>query len=140
MPCAQLVLGGRRRLGVIWPERPRNHLCDTRLGRSIPIRKYAWNGHQRNNVITMLHTCVRCTGPAAAVMTFDYGQAEVWIDDLTDAPDPGQGYVLCGACGDRMTPPLGWRLSDRRNTTRLFSPLEVGALGEVPEVAQFEVA
>lgn len=73
----------------------------------------------------MLQTCVRCPNPAAALMAFDYGAAEVWIEDLDAAPTPGQGYVLCGPCGDRMTPPLGWRLSDRRNTTRLFAPLEV---------------
>ena len=76
-------------------------------------------------VVAMLHTCTRCSGPAAAVMAFDYAAAEVWIEDLLAEPIPGQGYVLCGPCGDRMTPPLGWRLSDRRNTVRLFAPLEV---------------
>ena len=73
----------------------------------------------------MLHLCVRCTGPAAAIMSFDYGEAEVWIEDLIEAPAPGEGYILCAPCGDKMTPPLGWRLSDRRNPTRLFAPLEV---------------
>ncbi len=73
----------------------------------------------------MLHRCVRCPGPGAAIMAFDYAGAEVWIEDLDSAPDPGRGYILCGPCADRMTPPLGWRLSDRRNATRLFAPLEV---------------
>jgi len=79
-------------------------------------------------------------------MAFDYGDAEVWIEDLTQVPDPGQGYVLCGPCGDRMTPPLGWRLSDRRNTTQLFAPIDVDPIEMSPivvaprEVAPREVA
>jgi hypothetical protein len=79
----------------------------------------------RDIVTDMLHSCAKCPNPAAALMAFDYERAEVWIEELVDAPDPGQGYALCGPCADKMTPPLAWRLSDRRNTSRLFAPLEV---------------
>lgn len=58
-------------------------------------------------------------------MAFDYGEADVWITDLVEAPEPGRGYPMCAPCADRMTPPIGWRLSDRRTATRLFAPLEV---------------
>ncbi len=57
-------------------------------------------------------------------MSFDYGAAEVWIDDVTADYRQG-GYLLCAVHADRLTPPLGWRLADRRTATRLFAPLEV---------------
>ncbi len=57
-------------------------------------------------------------------MAFDYAAAEVWIDDLTDVRMKG-GYQLCAGHADRLTPPLGWRLADRRTSPRLFVPLEV---------------
>jgi len=57
-------------------------------------------------------------------MAFDYTAAEVWIDDITTAPG-GRGYLLCAKHADRLTPPLGWKLADRRTATRLFVPLEV---------------
>ncbi len=69
--------------------------------------------------------CVRCAAPGAALMAFDYPAAEVWLEDLRVAPKPGQGYPMCAQCADKLTPPLGWRLADRRSVTPLFAPLEV---------------
>lgn len=57
-------------------------------------------------------------------MSFDYGDSSVWLDDLTDSPIPG-GYRLCADHADRMTPPQGWTLTDRRTVTRLFAPVHV---------------
>lgn len=74
----------------------------------------------------MLFTCVRCGTPAAAAMTFDYQERSVWLNELGDNTD---GYVLCGRHADRLTPPLGWTLTDRRNVARLFAPVAA------PEVA-----
>ncbi len=73
----------------------------------------------------MVHTCSRCGAPAGTVMSFDYQQRAVWLDDLQEAPEPGAAYAFCATHGDRMTPPLGWTLLDRRRTIRLFAPLEV---------------
>jgi hypothetical protein len=52
-------------------------------------------------------------------MTFDYDARAVWLleVEMTD----GGGYALCTSHADRMTPPLGWTLTDRRNVTRLFA-------------------
>lgn len=58
-------------------------------------------------------------------MTFSYGDRAVWLSDLVAAVDPGEGYPLCAQHADRMTPPLGWTLTDYRSTSRLFAPLEV---------------
>lgn len=72
-----------------------------------------------------MSACCRCTAPGAAIMSFDYPAAEVWLEDLRAHPQPGQGYVMCTKCADKLTPPLGWRLADRRSVARLFAPLEV---------------
>jgi hypothetical protein len=57
-------------------------------------------------------------------MTFFYDESAVWLDDLVDAVQHS-GYALCADHADRMTPPMGWTLTDRRNVTRLFAPVNV---------------
>jgi hypothetical protein len=59
-------------------------------------------------------------------MSFDYAARDIWIDDPVGSFDPSRGYPLCDAHADRMTPPLGWALTDRRGRVRpLFIALEV---------------
>ncbi len=70
----------------------------------------------------MMTMCVRCSTPAAAVMTFDYDARSVAVVEFDCPPDLGAGYSLCTTHADRLTPPMGWTLTDRRNVTRLFSP------------------
>lgn len=72
----------------------------------------------------MTLSCSRCGSPAAALMSFDYGGSSVWLDDLVD-PLERHGYRLCADHADRMTPPHGWTLTDRRTVTRLFAPVNV---------------
>lgn len=57
-------------------------------------------------------------------MTFNYADGAVWMDDVTD-PIEAYGYLLCPDHADRMTPPHGWTLTDRRTVTRLFAPVQV---------------
>jgi len=57
-------------------------------------------------------------------MTFDYDNSSVWMDDLEERSEL-VGYFLCSDHSDRMTPPLGWTLTDRRTVTRLFAPVQV---------------
>ena len=73
----------------------------------------------------MVASCIRCGAPGAACMTFTYDERAVWLGDLEAARDRGTGYVLCGEHADRLTPPLGWTLTDQRNVARLFSPVDV---------------
>lgn len=54
-------------------------------------------------------------------MTFDYDARAVWLLELDTHPEVVGGYALCTPHSDRMTPPLGWTLTDRRNVTRLFA-------------------
>jgi len=57
-------------------------------------------------------------------MTFNYSDGAVWMDDIDDSVD-AHGYLFCSNHADRMTPPLGWTLTDRRTVTRLFAPVQV---------------
>jgi hypothetical protein len=72
----------------------------------------------------MTVSCTRCGALAAAIMTFDYSDGAVWMDDVLDDVEV-HGYLLCADHADRMTPPLGWTLTDRRTVTRLFAPVQV---------------
>ncbi len=72
----------------------------------------------------MILSCARCGSPAAALMTFSYPDSSVWMDDLVNGVER-HGYAMCADHADRMIPPLGWTLTDRRTVTRLFAPLSV---------------
>lgn len=48
----------------------------------------------------------------------------MWMDDLVNGAER-TGYTMCADHADRMIPPLGWTLTDRRTVTRLFAPLSV---------------
>lgn len=57
-------------------------------------------------------------------MTFDYDGRSVWLEEIDgDQEELGRTYPLCSSHADRLTPPMGWTLTDRRNVTRLFAPL-----------------
>ncbi len=71
----------------------------------------------------MTVSCTRCGAPAAAMMTFEYADGAVWLDDIVELDH--MSYLLCADHADRMTPPHGWTLTDRRTVTRLFAPVHV---------------
>ena len=75
----------------------------------------------------MLVSCVRCSAPSVALMTFDYDARAVWLNEFESEPERSHGYALCTPHADRMTPPLGWTLTDRRNVTRLFATRDQAA-------------
>ena len=53
-----------------------------------------------------------CSEPAVAVFAFDARESLVWLDPIST---PGRGAgVLCGTHADRLSPPRGWNLLDRR--------------------------
>ena len=53
-----------------------------------------------------------CDEPATTVFAFDARESLVWLDPL--GPGGRGAGVLCGAHADRMSPPRGWNLLDRR--------------------------
>lgn len=53
-------------------------------------------------------------------MSFDYQERMVWLEDI-GSDSTGPGHSLCVDHADRLTPPLGWTLTDRRSATPLFA-------------------
>lgn len=66
--------------------------------------------------------CTRCNSQAESVMSFDYPNRAMWLNDIEGLPEPGAGYLLCALHAARMSAPVGWTLSDRRSPmARLFA-------------------
>ncbi len=59
-------------------------------------------------------TCSRigCDAPAAASFSFDALNSLAWLDTVVEAR--GAGF-LCRDHAERLTPPRGWSLLDRRS-------------------------
>lgn len=58
-------------------------------------------------------------------MSYNYTAGEVWIDDHPELVEPGTGYTMCERHADKISPPLGWVLTDRRSPVRLVVTVEV---------------
>ena len=54
-----------------------------------------------------------CSEPATVTLTYQYGQAQVWLDPLTPERDP-HAYDMCERHAGRLTAPQGWQVLDRR--------------------------
>jgi hypothetical protein len=55
-------------------------------------------------------------------MSFDYATRAMWLFDVTTQVEPGSGYPLCSRHAARVSPPVGWTLTDRRSPmARLFA-------------------
>lgn len=54
-----------------------------------------------------------CSERAMVTLSYQYGRAQVWLDDLTAERDP-HDYDLCDRHAHRLTVPQGWQLRDRR--------------------------
>ena len=67
-----------------------------------------------------------CADPASATLTYQYGRAVVWLDDLLGERDP-HAYDLCDRHAGRVSVPNGWRLEDRRERVLVsFAPRLAG--------------
>ena len=70
--------------------------------------------------------CCRCGVLATAAMSYDYQAQQVWVGELHEPLEPGAAYAMCETHADRLTPPVGWTLTDRRSVARpLVLALEV---------------
>jgi Protein of unknown function (DUF3499) len=63
----------------------------------------------------MRRQCCRpaCAEPAVATVTYHYGEQAAWLDPLSPERDP-HAYDMCARHAERLRPPLGWALDDRR--------------------------
>ena len=61
-----------------------------------------------------------CGGSGTAILAYNYAAREAMLED----PDEGQlsphVYVLCESCAQKIRPPRGWTLHDRRARPPLF--------------------
>ena len=69
-----------------------------------------------HSLARMNRQCSRsgCAQSATSTLSYQYGRAIVWLDDLTDTRDP-HDYDLCERHTARLSVPNGWRLEDRRS-------------------------
>jgi Protein of unknown function (DUF3499) len=70
----------------------------------------------RGTFVAVARQCARagCSAVATATFTFDSTEQTVWLD----APRDGNARAgeLCERHANKLMPPLGWRLDDRRAT------------------------
>ena len=104
------------------------------MGKTDPIAPHRAERPSRDQILgglgrlaygeRVIEICVRCGAAAGAVMSFNYLQRAIWMDDLSDQA-PAPSYALCSTHADQLGPPRGWTLADRRQSIRLFAPLDV---------------
>jgi hypothetical protein len=68
----------------------------------------------------MSRICARpgCNVAAAATLSYAYGAAEVWIDELAGSDHP-MTHDMCADHADSLRVPIGWTLRDRRGAAGL---------------------
>ena len=61
-----------------------------------------------------------CTRPGAVVLAYDYAERKAIIEDPTQGELSPHVYILCTKCAEKLRPPKGWELVDRRSEPPLF--------------------
>lgn len=70
----------------------------------------------------MMVACVRCSGRATTMLTYDHAGAEAYLDDVKGHERMFDGMLLCEDHAGRFVAPVGWVTIDRRRgDPRLFS-------------------
>lgn len=54
------------------------------------------------------------------MLGYDYAAKQAFIDDAAPGEPSPHVYVLCTPCAERLNPPRGWDLIDRRAEPPLF--------------------
>jgi Protein of unknown function (DUF3499) len=61
-----------------------------------------------------------CHHPASALLGYEYATKIALLTDALDGDVSPHLYALCPSCADRLIPPRGWLLEDRRTAPPLF--------------------
>ncbi|MEN8115322.1 MAG: DUF3499 family protein [Actinomycetota bacterium] len=70
----------------------------------------------------MMVSCIRCSGRATTMLTYDHAEAEAYLDDVRGHERSYNGMLLCEKHAGRFVAPVGWTTMDRRRIDpRLFS-------------------
>lgn len=68
----------------------------------------------------------RCSKPACAeiasvILAYDYASQTAILDDATGGDISPHHYAMCLRCAEKLTPPRGWSVDDRRVAVPLFA-------------------
>ena len=71
----------------------------------------------------MMTHCAKpgCTHIASVVLAYDYGAQTVVLDDATGGEISPHHYAMCLRCAEKLKPPRGWTIDDRRVAVPLFA-------------------
>jgi len=61
-----------------------------------------------------------CPAPGAAILAYDYAERTASLHDPIEGDLSPHLYVLCRSCAEKITPPRGWTIDDRRAKPPLF--------------------
>ena len=71
-------------------------------------------------------------------MDFDYEERRAFLDDPVAGQLSPHSYLLCTLCAEKLTPPRGWELQDRRDKPQLFLAEEEPAGVDEPLVTALD--
>ena len=73
-----------------------------------------------------------CARPGAVVLSYDYASRRALLDDPVRGELSPHVYVLCTRCAEKLRPPKGWDLQDRRAEPPLFLDRPTDSLVTTP--------
>jgi len=62
-----------------------------------------------------------CAQIASVVLAYDYGDQTVVLEDATGGDISPHHYAMCLRCSEKLKPPRGWTVDDRRVAVPLFA-------------------
>ena len=81
-----------------------------------------------------------CTRPGAVVLAYDYSERKALLEDPATGELSPHVYILCTRCAEKLRPPKGWELEDRRSEPPLFVERVAAVVTIPPEPEDAAVA
>ena len=79
-----------------------------------------------------------CAQIASVVLAYDYAQQSVVLDDATGGDISPHHYAMCLRCAEKLKPPRGWTVDDRRVAVPLFASERTDQRISVGSVSAYE--
>lgn len=73
--------------------------------------------------LSMMTHCSKpaCGEIASVILSYDYGQQTVILEDATGGDISPHHYAMCLRCAEKFQPPRGWNVDDQRVAVPLFA-------------------
>lgn len=84
------------------------------LGSSTGDGILGWRRALSYRSAAMMVVCIRCSGRATTMLTYDHAGAEAYLDDVKGHERMFDGMLLCENHAGRFVAPVGWITTDRR--------------------------